>query len=77
MHVEIVRPGQVIAYSQGFDVTDTTHPAVFGSMSKDFGDALGGALKQGVEKLFDDPAFMNALIAKPSQPSTSPPIQGK
>jgi uncharacterized lipoprotein YajG len=77
MQVEVVRPGQVIAYSQSFDATDTTHPAVFGSVSKDFGDALGGALKQGVEKLFDDPAFMNALLAKPSQPSMSPPIQGK
>ena len=65
LHVEVERPGKVIAYSQSFDVTDTTHPAVFGSVSKDFGDALSGALEQGVAKLFDDPAFMNALIAKP------------
>jgi uncharacterized lipoprotein YajG len=65
MHVEFERPGKVIAYSQSFDVTDTTHPAVFGSVSKDFGDALSGALEQGVAKLFDDPAFMHALIAKP------------
>jgi uncharacterized lipoprotein YajG len=65
MHVEVERPGKVIAYSQSFDVTDTTHPAVFGSVSKDFGDALSGALEQGVAKLFDDPAFINALIAKP------------
>jgi hypothetical protein len=65
MHVEVVRPGQVTAYSQSFDETDTTHPAVFGSVSKDFGDALSGALEQGVAKLFDDPAFMHALIAKP------------
>jgi hypothetical protein len=33
-------------------------------VSKDFGDALSGALQQGVAKLFDDPAFMAALIAK-------------
>jgi hypothetical protein len=65
MHVEVVRAGNMIAYTQSFDVTDTTHPAVFGSVSKDFGDALSGALKQGVTKLFDDPAFMHALIAKP------------
>jgi uncharacterized lipoprotein YajG len=65
MHVEVERPGKVIAYSQSFDATETTHPAVFGSVSKDFGDALSGALKQGVEKLFDDPAFINALLAKP------------
>ena len=65
MHVEVERPGKVIAYSQSFDETDTTHPAVFGSVSKDFGDALSGALEQGVAKLFDDPAFMNALLAKP------------
>ena len=64
MHVEVVRPGKVIAYSQSFDVTETTHPAVFGSVSKDFGDALSGALKKGVAKLFDDPAFVNALLAK-------------
>lgn len=65
MHVEVVRPGKVIAYTQSFDETATTHPAVFGSVSKDFGDALSGALEQGVAKLFDDPAFMNALLAKP------------
>jgi hypothetical protein len=65
MHVEVERPGKVIAYSQSFDVTETTHPAVFGSVSNDFGDALSGALKQGVTKLFGDPAFMHALIAKP------------
>jgi uncharacterized lipoprotein YajG len=65
MHVEVERPGKVIAYSQSFDAADTTHPAVFGSVSKDFGDALSGALEQGVAKLFDDPAFMNALLAKP------------
>jgi uncharacterized lipoprotein YajG len=65
MHVEVERPGKVIAYSQSFDATDTTHPAVFGSVSKDFGDALSGALEQGVAKLFDDPVFMHALIAKP------------
>ena len=65
MHVEVVRPGKVIAYSQSFDETATTHPAVFGSVSRDFGDALSGALEQGVAKLFDDPAFMNALVAKP------------
>jgi uncharacterized lipoprotein YajG len=64
MHIEVVRPGQVIAYSQSFDETETTHPAVFGSVSKDFGDALSGALAKGVAKLFDDPAFMNALLAK-------------
>ena len=64
MHVEVERPGKVIAYSQSFDETETTHPAVFGSVSKDFGDALSGALAKGVEKLFDDPAFMHALIAK-------------
>jgi uncharacterized lipoprotein YajG len=64
MHVEVVRPGKVTAYSQSFDETDTTHPAVFGSVSKDFADALSGALEQGVAKLFDDPAFMHALIAK-------------
>lgn len=65
MHVEVERRGKVIAYSQSFDETATTHPAVFGSVSKDFGDALSGALEKGVEKLFDDPAFMNALIARP------------
>ena len=65
MHVEVERPGKVIAYSQSFDATATTHPAVFGSVSKDFGDALSGALEQGVAKLFDDPAFIHALIAKP------------
>jgi uncharacterized lipoprotein YajG len=65
MHVEVQRPGNVIAYSQNFDETATTHPAVFGSVSKDFGDALSGALEQGVAKLFDDPAFINALVAKP------------
>lgn len=65
MHVEVQRPGKVIAYSQSFDETATTHPAVFGSVSKDFGDALSGALEQGVAKLFDDPAFINALLAKP------------
>ncbi len=64
MHVEVQRPGKVIAYSQSFDATDATHPAVFGSVSKDFGDALSGALQQGVAKLFDDPAFMHALLAK-------------
>jgi uncharacterized lipoprotein YajG len=64
MHVEVVRPGKVIAYSQSFDATETTHPAVFGSVSKDFGDALSGALEQGVAKLFDDPAFMQAMLAK-------------
>jgi uncharacterized lipoprotein YajG len=65
MHVEVERPGKVIAYSQSFDVTQTTHPAVFGSVSKDFGDALSGALEQAVAKLFNDPAFIHALIAKP------------
>jgi uncharacterized lipoprotein YajG len=65
MHVEVERPGKVIVYSQSFDTTETTHPAVFGSVSKDFGDALSGALEQGVAKLFDDPAFMAALLAKP------------
>ena len=65
MHVEVERPGKVIAYSQSFDVTETTHPAVFGSVSKDFGDALSGALEQAVAKLFNDPAFIHALIAKP------------
>jgi Uncharacterized lipoprotein len=65
MHVEVERPAKAIAYSQSFDATDTTHPAVFGSVSKDFGDALSGALEQGVAKLFDDPAFINVLLAKP------------
>jgi hypothetical protein len=65
MHVEVVRAGNMIAYSQSFEVTQTTHPAVFGSVSKDFGDALSGALEQAVAKLFGDPAFMHALIAKP------------
>lgn len=64
MHVEVERPGKVIAYSQSFDETDTYHPSAFASVSDDFGDALSGALKQGVAKLFDDPAFMAALIAK-------------
>lgn len=66
MHVEVERRGKVIVYSQSFDVTDTIHPTVFGSVSKDFGDSLSGALQKGVAKLFDDPAFMGALIAKPS-----------
>jgi uncharacterized lipoprotein YajG len=64
MHVEVQRPNKVIAYSQSFDVTDTYHPSLFGSVSDDFGAALSGALKKGVTKLFDDPAFMHALIAK-------------
>jgi uncharacterized lipoprotein YajG len=68
MHVEVERPDKAIAYSQSFAATDTTHPAVFGSVSNDFGDALSGALKQGVAKLFEDPAFMAALLAKPSHP---------
>lgn len=76
MHVEVERPDKVIAYSQSFDVEETIHPTVFGSVSKDFGDALSGALQKGVAKLFDDPAFMDALMAKPSQPSTSPTIHG-
>jgi uncharacterized lipoprotein YajG len=64
MHVEVERPGKVIAYSQSFDETDTYHPSVFANISDDFGAALSGALNQGVAKLFDDPAFMAALIAK-------------
>src|SRR6202035_1950264 len=32
MQVEVERPGKVIAYSQSFDATATTHPAVFGSV---------------------------------------------
>lgn len=76
MHVEVQRPDRVIAYSQSFDVTETTHPAVFGSVSNDFGEALSGALKKGVTQLFDDPAFVNALIAKPSQPAPNPQTHG-
>jgi uncharacterized lipoprotein YajG len=64
LHVEVELPGKAIAYSQSFDETDTYHPSVFASVSDDFGDALSGALKKGVAKLFDDPAFMAALIAK-------------
>lgn len=65
MHVEVERPGKGIVYSQSFDVTNTFHPSVFGSVSGDFGNALSGALQQGVAKLFDDPAFITALLAKP------------
>ena len=65
MHVEVERPDKAIAYSQSFDETDTYHPSAFASLSDDFGAALSGALKQGVAKLFDDPAFINALVAKP------------
>jgi uncharacterized lipoprotein YajG len=64
MHVEVERPGKAIAYSQSFDETDTYHPSVFANVSDDFGDALSGALKKGIAKLFDDPAFMAALIDK-------------
>jgi uncharacterized lipoprotein YajG len=64
MHVEVERPNKVTAYSQNFEVTDTYHPSVFGSVSDDFGAALSGALKKGVTKLFDDPAFMHALLAR-------------
>lgn len=76
MHVEVQRPDRVIAYSQSFDVTETTHPAVFGSVSNDFGEALSGALKKGVTQLFDDPAFVNALIAEPPQPAPNPQTHG-
>ena len=64
MHVEVERPSKAIAYSQSFDETDTYHPSVFANISDDFGAALSGALKQGVAKLFDDPAFIAALISK-------------
>jgi uncharacterized lipoprotein YajG len=62
MHVEVERPGKVIAYSQSFDGTDTYHPSAFAGVSDDFGAALSGALNEGVQKLFDDPAFMAALM---------------
>ena len=65
MHVEVERPGKGVVYSQSFDVTDTFRPSVFGSVSDDFGNALSGALQQGVTKLFEDPAFIAALLAKP------------
>jgi len=64
MHVEVERPDKAIAYSQSFDETNTYHPSMFASLSDDFGAALSGALKQGVAKLFDDPAFIAALISK-------------
>ncbi len=64
MHVEVQPAGKAITYSQSFDETDTYHPSAFASVSDDFGAALGGALQKGVAKLFDDPAFMAALIAK-------------
>lgn len=64
MHVEVERPGKAITYSQSFDETDTYHPSVFANVSDDFGAALSGALEKGVAKLFDDPAFMAALIDK-------------
>src|SRR5258708_153207 len=64
MHVEAERPGKAIAYSQSFDETDTYHPSAFATVSDDFGAALSGALTKGVAKLFDDSAFMAALIAK-------------
>ena len=64
MHVEVVRPDKVVVYSQSFDVTDTYHPSAFCSVSDDVGAALSGALKKGVTQLFDDPAFMHALLAK-------------
>ena len=64
MHVEVERPDKAIAYSQSFDETNTYHPSMFASLSDDFGAALSGALDQGVAKLFDDPAFIAALISK-------------
>src|SRR6266481_7341293 len=63
MHVEVESPGKMIGYSQSFDETNTYHPSMFASLSDDFGAALSGALKQGVAKLFDDPAFIAALIS--------------
>jgi uncharacterized lipoprotein YajG len=64
MHVEVERPGKAMSYSQSFDETDTYHPSAFASVSDDFGAALSGALTKGVAKLFDDPAFTAALIAR-------------
>jgi uncharacterized lipoprotein YajG len=76
MHVQVVRPDKAIVYSQNFDVTETFRPSAFGSISDDLGEALSGALKKGVTQLFDDPAFIAALLQNASQPLTSPQIHG-
>jgi uncharacterized lipoprotein YajG len=64
MHVEVERQGKGTVYSQTFEATDTYRPSDFGSVSDHFGTALNGALQQGIAKLFDDPAFIAALLAK-------------
>jgi uncharacterized lipoprotein YajG len=69
MHVEVGRPDKGTVYTQTFDATDTYRPSDFGSVSEHFGTALSGTLQQGVAKLFDDPAFMAALLGK-SPPKT-------
>jgi uncharacterized lipoprotein YajG len=69
MHVQVERPGKVITYSQNFDVRASSH-SVFGSLDN-YSDALSAALKRGVQKLFDDPPFMDALLPKP-KPAPSP-----
>jgi uncharacterized lipoprotein YajG len=70
MHVEVERQGKGIVYSQSFEVTDTYRPSDFGSVSDHFGLALSGALQQGVAKLFDDPAFIAALLSKSPPPKS-------